>query len=641
MSAEDELGATLQSNNSLDLGHTLQTPSPDRSLGAGGATLAQLKQTGAYEPGNLLGKGGMGEVRLCRDPRLGRDIALKTATTRDAFELERFVREAQVQGQLQHPSIVPVHELGVGPDGAPYFTMKRINGSTLAEALAGLRAKDPGALNRFTPHRLLSAFLSVCQAVEYAHTHGWIHRDLKPANIMLGDFGEVYVLDWGLARRVDGQEAPAAPFEELKLSPVGATTPGTLLGTPGYMAPDQVLGQKADVRSDVYALGAVLFEILTLQMLVSGTSVTELLVRTRDGGHDPRARVRAPERDVSPELDALVVKATQRDAAARHASVRELYEGVERVLNGEKNVALRTGLAREHASKATAAAEQVGVGRPDDLALRKVALKEVGQALALEPNNPAALRTLVKLMTELPQVTPPEAEEALEKGRSQRVKSAGRAASWAFGIYLFDLPLMMWMGMKSSWMLAASFGLVAAAAIASALAGMQKQPTSRAALPALFISNLAIATSSLLMGPFLVLPAMAAANAIAFAVFLDKKYRKLVAALGVLSATLPIALFQLMDEAARPYSFDGGNLVLRPLAVELSPTASLVYLTCAGAGTILISIAMIGFVRNRFDELEKHRELQAWNLRQLIPPEGIVDLPADPVEQCVIRESLR
>ena len=127
MSEEDDLGATL--------GATLRTPSSDPSA----ATLQQLPNVGTYVPGNLLGRGGMGEVRLCRDPRLGRDVALKTATTRNAEELERFVREAQIQGQLQHPSIVPVHELGVGADGVPFFTMKQIKGHTLQDVLSQVK----------------------------------------------------------------------------------------------------------------------------------------------------------------------------------------------------------------------------------------------------------------------------------------------------------------------------------------------------------------------------------------------------------------------------------------------------------------------------------------------------------------------
>ena len=619
---ETDLGATL--------GATLRTPSADPCA----ATLQELPNVGTYVPGNLLGRGGMGEVRLCRDPRLGRDIALKTATTRNVEELERFVREAQVQGQLQHPSIVPVHELGVGPDGAPFFTMKQIKGHTLQEVIRQLRANEPDAATRFNRHRLLSAFLSVCQAIEFAHTSNWIHRDIKPANIMLGDFGEVYVLDWGLARRVDREEPMGVPFADLKLSPVGATTPGTLLGTPGYMAPEQVLGQAADVRSDVYALGAVLFEILTHQMLVIGVSAMDLLVSTRDGV-DAHARTRAPEREVSPELEAICLKATQREPAARYATVRELHDVVERILSGERNLELRSDLAKHHAQAAHAAAVKVRASKGNDVELRRLALKEVGQALALDPTHPLALRVLVGLMTTPPVEMPPEAQAELDASRSQQVRSSGRASSLAFLTYMVDLPIMLWMGALNSWMIALSFGLVFLSALAAGWAGyVKKNPTSMSAMPALFLSNLAIGTGSLLTGPFTVVPALAAVNTIAFVIFLDRGYRKLAIALGMATVTIPILLMhRFMPQTIQ---FSNGGLLLKPPAVSMPETETLLFLGVSAACTVWISAMVVAFVRDRFDALEKHRAMQAWNLRQFVPPEGIVSAPAEAVGTCLI-----
>jgi serine/threonine protein kinase len=616
MSLEEDFGATL--------GATLRTPSSDPEA----ASLHELPNVGAYVPGNLLGRGGMGEVRLCRDPRLGRDIALKTATTRNAEELERFVREAQVQGQLQHPSIVPVHELGVGADGVPFFTMKRIKGHTLQEVIRQLRHHEGDSGTRFNRHRLLSAFLNVCQAIEFAHSNNWIHRDIKPANIMLGDFGEVYVLDWGLARRVDRAEATGVPFEDLKLSPVGATTPGTLMGTPGYMAPEQVLGLAADVRSDVYALGAVLFEVLTHQMLVTGGSAMELLVSTRDGA-DARARTRAPEREVTPELEAICLKATQREAAGRYASVRELHDAVERVLNGERNLELRSELAKKHADAAHEAALKVRDGKGEEIELRRLALKEVGQALALDPTHAVALRTLVALMTTPPIVPPPEAQAEIDAGRSQQVRSSAKAAAVGFFAYLVDLPMMMLLGSRHSWMLALSFGLVLATALASAYVGfVKKNPSSAAAIPALILSNLAIASSCLLTGPFLVLPAMAAVNTTVFVFFLDRRYWSLAIGLGLATVTVPI-LGSHLEFLPKAFEFTERGLLILPQAMNLPAMGTMIFLACSSAGTLLISSLVVASARTKYDRLEQHRAVQAWNLRQFVPPEGVAGAPVE------------
>ncbi|MCA9797823.1 MAG: serine/threonine protein kinase, partial [Candidatus Eremiobacteraeota bacterium] len=169
----------------------------------------------------------------------------------------RFLRECRIQGQLEHPAVVPVHDLGVGPDGAVYFTMKRVLGFTLDQIVAGLRRGDPELIRRFSRRRLLTAFLSICQAVELAHARGVIHRDLKPANMMLGDFGEVYVLDWGLARLASD---PVSAVHEIRPVPPGEsdhrlTAAGTFLGTPGYLPPEHARGEAIDPRADVYALG--------------------------------------------------------------------------------------------------------------------------------------------------------------------------------------------------------------------------------------------------------------------------------------------------------------------------------------------------------------------------------------------------
>ena len=227
-----------------------------------------------YRIDGEIARGGMGAVLKGRDPDLGRDVALKVLREDfrdDADMVRRFVEEAQIGGQLQHPGIVPIYEMGTFGDRRPFFSMKLVKGDTLAQLLAA--RKDPGdGLPRF-----LSIFESIAQTVAYAHARGVIHRDLKPSNVMVGSFGEVQVMDWGLAKVLPAAGSPTTPRparsigrdghrhgpERLgRLRPLVA---GSVLGTPSYMAPEQARGEidRVDERADVFALGSILCEILT------------------------------------------------------------------------------------------------------------------------------------------------------------------------------------------------------------------------------------------------------------------------------------------------------------------------------------------------------------------------------------------
>ncbi len=226
---------------------------------------------GRYELYGEIGRGGMGEVWRGRDPSLGRDLALKVLLAKHAARPEvvrRFLEEAQINGQLQHPGVVPVYELGRYDDGRPFFTMKLVKGRTLAALLK----ERPSAAHDLP--RFLGVFEAVCQAVGYAHSKGVIHRDLKPANVMVGAFGEVQVMDWGLAKVLGSPRGGPPPGEGPAGSVVqtdrsggaGAESrPGSVMGTPAYMAPEQALGQveRLDRRCDVFGLGAILCEVLT------------------------------------------------------------------------------------------------------------------------------------------------------------------------------------------------------------------------------------------------------------------------------------------------------------------------------------------------------------------------------------------
>jgi serine/threonine protein kinase len=230
-----------------------------------------------YETLGELGHGGMGIVYRARQRKLNREVALKVLRERYATNTEaaaRFLAEATITGRLQHPNIPPIHDVGTLPDGRPFLSMKLIQGRTLDVELAARPNLETDS------GRFIAIFEQVCHAVAYAHAHGVIHRDLKPANIMVGAFGEVQVMDWGLAkvmsegsvliperassldsvqRFVGGEEALRTDTE------TGGTQAGSVLGTPAYMPPEQAIGAVAEVdaRSDVFGLGAILAVILT------------------------------------------------------------------------------------------------------------------------------------------------------------------------------------------------------------------------------------------------------------------------------------------------------------------------------------------------------------------------------------------
>jgi serine/threonine-protein kinase len=328
----------------------------------------------------------------------------------------RFVREARVQGQLEHPSIVPVYDLRDDAELGLCFTMKRVRGRTLHEILQDRRrGADAPALRK-----LLIALSSVCFTIDFAHQRGVVHRDLKPGNIMLGDFGEVYVLDWGLAK-LNG-DLDAAPGDAAD-APAVATAAGAVLGTLGYRAPEQLddaLGPVGDA-ADVYALGAILFEVLTLRPLISGRDSSELAQKTLAGAN-ARARERVLVIDVPPELEEVCVRATRRSPSDRLAGARAIHDAIERYLEGDRYLERRRALTAKHLDRAQRALEGQAGTPAAELDARADAMRELGAALALDRDHEGARALFMRLLTEPPTQVPPAARAELDAVEAAQVR---------------------------------------------------------------------------------------------------------------------------------------------------------------------------------------------------------------------------
>ena len=359
-----------------------------------------------YVVTDQVGSGGMGVILSAFDTEIQREVAMKVITSHwqsSREYIERFVKEAQVQGQLEHPNICPVHELGVDENGQVFFTMKKVHGSSLADMIdrayvsrdlrelmectagkdlaceddlayrddlvceADLTCEADLAYREHTENpenresmesassksltEILNLFLKICDGIAFAHSRGIIHRDLKPGNIMTGDYGEVYVMDWGLARvlgsrddeRRDGLVIADEPSNDGKMK----TMSGSVVGTPAYMSPEQAKGQVGlmDERSDIYSLGALLYELLTLEPLFPDDDPWDVLKKIGRVAPEPPSR-RSTVRDLPPELDSIIMKCLAVKKEDRYQSVRDLKREIELFLSGRPIGAMEYSLWR-------------------------------------------------------------------------------------------------------------------------------------------------------------------------------------------------------------------------------------------------------------------------------------------------------
>jgi len=512
-----------------------------------------------YKEGSVLGSGGMGEIVSASDPEIGRTVAIKRM--RDGLSapalVARFVREARIQGQLEHPAIVPVYELGTDDSGAPVIVMKQLRGTTLAEVLR--RGNAPR-------QRLLRAFIDVCLAIELAHSRGIVHRDLKPANIMLGDFGEVYVLDWGIAHVLGEQDLVAAPLAV----EAGGTAVGTVLGTRGYMSPEQERGDDdLDGRADVFALGRVMQEIL------AGTD--------------------------APELSAAATRACSADRGDRFASARELAAIVERVLDGDRDLAQRRALATKLLDEARKALDH------DD---RREAMRAAGRALALDPTSDDAAGLVAKLMIEPPKVMPLEVAQDLAAIDVRTLAAQRRMSLISGGTMLIIFPAFYAAGIRT-----ASFHLTGLALIIAVIAArwfvVVRGRIQPAVLAAIFVGLCGINIwGAAFMSPLLMLP-------LSLVVVTRILIQVRLAPGATFVAAMSTALL-VTGMLASNVGVAGGNVVihLSPAHLEPAGVTALIFTL-----VLLSHVALLGNVRAAVNLERTARAslaVQAWQLRQLV-----------------------
>ncbi len=602
---------------SSDMRHVPQRASEPRASSPSSGTSGTSPR---YLERSVLGEGGMGIVRLGHDPIIGRDVAIKTIR-KDRYarpDLQaRFLREARVQGRLEHPSIVPVYDMGTDADGATYFTMRRVNGVTLGSILEKLGKGDSETREKFSRHRLLSAFGSVCLTIDFAHERGVIHRDLKPGNVMIGDYGEVYVLDWGVAKVADSPDwqMPATDAE------THATHAGSYVGTLGYMAPEQLSGTEIDRRVDVYALGALLFEILTYTPLHSG-SPPEMTATTLIGV-EARPSVRTPDLEVPPELEAICVRATATKSSDRYPTARALSDDLQKYLDGDRELERRRELSVSYSEQAKPrAALALGDEDPTNEA-REQAMRDVGNALALDPENRSALRTMTRLMLHPPRKTPPDALLAMKESRFELMRVTARMGAFVFSMWFAWLPILGWMGIRS-WASVVVASLAFGAALVLCLLDARKahEPKDERSAAILLLACVGFGALTRLFGPLVLLPTALFGFSI---VYVQNHFRPSLGtvafASGIALMVLP-TLLEYFGVLSPSYAFEQGGIRIVANMASFPREGTLLFLLVANVVIIGSIWRLTRRLQRALADAEIRVVIQSWHLRLMVPEEA-------------------
>jgi eukaryotic-like serine/threonine-protein kinase len=594
---------TIASHPAVAKNNTLGPQPTLADTGDGGDPARDPGSLPGYQIAGLIGRGGMGEVVRGHDTEIGRDVAIKrlrgTQASPDA--VARFLREAKIQARLEHPAIIPVHTIGRDSEGQPYFTMKRITGVTLVELLA----------KQDTPRqRMLRAFVDVCRAMDFAHGKSVVHRDLKPSNVMLGDYGEVYVLDWGLARVLDGTPADEeiSAIGEGVVSIDGSTQVGAMLGTPGYMAPEQMEDAHAvDAAADVYALGSMMFEILAGEPLHrKGQILTSTL-----GGTDISPAQRRPDRNIAPELDALCIAALAREPPLR-PSARELADRVEGFLDGDRDVEARKRIVALELSEAR---DAIASGEP---ARRAEAMQAAGRALALDPKSRDAADLVTTLILEPPKEQPVALQQQLVASEVAVQRRQGRVALGSFAAVIAFLAASAWNGITDWTMLGVILGLTLVLAYVALI--VSRRQMSKREMLCVTIGNLTlVALMSRMFGSLLIAPAVTCIMALSITSYPQNIDRaRLVIAILMTSWLVPVIL-EWQGVISKTWWVAEGQIISTSSMFRIGGNATVLLLVFANVLTILVFGRFANKLAVSRRDAQRQVEIQAWHLRQLLP----------------------
>jgi serine/threonine-protein kinase len=437
---------------------------------------------------------------------------------------------------------------------------------------------------------------------------------------MLGSYGEVVLLDWGIAKVVALEAEPDEPRTASPIESDERTRDGEIVGTISYMSPEQASGGRATVdgRTDVYALGAVLFEILTHQPLHQSARVPVMLRRIR-AGVEARPSVRAPEAQVPPELETICVKATQRDPAARYQSARELHDAIEAFLDGDRDVQQRRESARRHAAQALVAAERaLNQGGGENLH-RATALREVGQALALDSENLDALRTLVRVMTTPPRTTPPEVDEAQRRTQQRQIRRGAALGGLAYLYLLVNVLIMYrhgvrdWIAFSTSLLFWAGAGLVSLATVL--------RPRYVGLFAMLILSVVATVLATRSLGPLPIVPGLLATQAVLFSMMRNWKLR--LGVIGLVSLGWAVSLFgEAWGLFPKMVSALDGGILIHSNVVDLPRVFTTLHTFLAFLALMVLPAVVVGVMRSHYATADAQLRLQAWQLHQLVPDEA-------------------
>lgn len=582
------------------------------------ASPRQLSDLGyeRYAHRRELGQGGMGTVDLCLDAQIGREVALKVLLpeVRGQTARDRFIREARVQAQLEHPGVVPVYDLGVTPSGQPYFAMKRVKGITLQRILVGLASRTRSLQERFHRRALLSIVERVCETVAYAHSRGVVHRDLKPANIMVGDYGEVNVLDWGIAKLRTDSDLTDPTTDE------GApqyTVPGSVIGTAGYMSPEQATGDEIDARADVYTLGVILFEVCTHQPLHRGSAGDRM--RSTVNGVDARPSQRLEDPEFPAEIDAICEQATSPTPDDRFADAGEMLAALRAYLEGERNAELRREVATQHAEAARVSMASERIGSSETV--RVQALRELGAAAVLDPGNREMIGMIEKLLTDADATrVPDEVEREIDVERRRGARHAYGRSAVAYAAGTAVLPILWWMGIRD-WPTFVALGVLLVGSAFGALFLWRSQRAVGALVaPAVPFAFATLAVFSSVVGPLFLVPALASATAVAFTVSqrADWKLRGLINSCSVLSVMIPLGLQQ-VGVLPPSLDFEGGMVLILPQLVEFPAVPTSVLLFFVALFVALVPNILVGRAIEALNQAERKRLVQNHRLRQMLP----------------------